>query len=1240
MNNRPTKPAEYTTATQEAGTDDASGKLPTSGDTVAVNTSNAATNNRAVPAVVAPPVASLDTSLHRFAEERAAKEAARCARGSTGTSIPGAVLERSQQRQKHVKEAGVGTNAKEIPSTESAPTASTAAIRTTHGLRRSAEERAAKDAARVRMGTTGSESAGQAKVLSQTKAENMDKQMNASRGNYQRRSSPAVSAPPVTLDTSLHRFAEERAAKEAARSARGSTGASLPGAILQRSQQRQKHVKEAGVAAHATENHSTAPALTTATANIRTMHGLRRSAEERAAKDAARVHMGACDPVEQTTMFSLAGAELVDRQLDPSRGDYQNDRSSGNGECTTTKPTDTAEVNATARDQANVSLVVPSSVGGTVTTTAATLNSSLHRFAEDRAAKEAARASVGSTCATPIEASIPGAVLQMSQHRRKEAKQAAHDMQNDSTKPVLATTIVPTSTMHGLRRSAEEPAAGETARVSTGGATLGLSTVVPSTTAQVPPQGSQRGLRRSMEDAKNAASVGAGTAVAANRTESSSITKLNPKGLHGNTGPAAMQPGAHHARASDTSFNPSASELSKSSSHGLSKNRKQVVSVQAAPMLTTVKGPQSFETKTISNTHIPVVSVQAPGMVTVKGPQSFETKTMSNTHIPVQCATAYVDQDQDHSQSATEYVDLEQEITIAAMGIAEIATHHHTDLSESNAMYDPVDPQIGNSRKRKKNDTPLVVGSIIFLLCLLVVIIVVAVVVKSGGNKEATKNQNEPFQSVTVAPSGLPNQPHSIIFQAFPNYTLEALKDPKSPQSLAHQWLLSDLEANNYTLTSRQKQRFALATLFYATNGNDWLNNDNWLSHSAHECFWFAQGAFLEIPRTEVELNRIYLETTHPNPCEMSPAQIDGPKSVHLEHGQYQHIWLHTNGLQGSLPLELYWLKNLRSISLYNNEDLTGTISSHIGKLRKLEAIDMGGRVQGATKIAGNLPTELGLLSHSMVSIAILNAQLEGSLPSELGLLHRMQYLLLGRNSLTGTLPTELGKASSLDWMYLGENSISGTIPVSLSKLPLEDLWLDSNLLTGTIHAEFGQISSLKRFDLRENHFSGTIPSALGQLSSLSYFNVWRSHLTGKIPSELAMISSLEVFQLSSNALTGMIPAEFEQLQLLYALSLEHNYLSGALPQRLTPALRILEVNNNTLLTGTLPSNLLNLHVFVLDGTQISGVLPDSLCDIDKLAFDCSSILCGCSCLCMNETNITGAIVLATNETNSTGSRM
>jgi hypothetical protein len=75
--------------------------------------------------------------------------------------------------------------------------------------------------------------------------------------------------------------------------------------------------------------------------------------------------------------------------------------------------------------------------------------------------------------------------------------------------------------------------------------------------------------------------------------------------------------------------------------------------------------------------------------------------------------------------------------------------------------------------------------------------------------------------------------------------SLIALDDPASPQSQSLGWLLERSNFRNWPF-DRQVQRYAMATIYYATEGRSWSNGGgNWLSNET-ECQWFqgSEGDF------------------------------------------------------------------------------------------------------------------------------------------------------------------------------------------------------------------------------------------------------------------------------------------------------------------------------------------------------------------------------------------------------------
>ena len=135
-----------------------------------------------------------------------------------------------------------------------------------------------------------------------------------------------------------------------------------------------------------------------------------------------------------------------------------------------------------------------------------------------------------------------------------------------------------------------------------------------------------------------------------------------------------------------------------------------------------------------------------------------------------------------------------------------------------------------------------------------------------------------------------------------------ALSSILSPQHKAFVWLLGETPENERgELTSSPEQarilsRYAMATLYYSTNGAGWRKSQNWLSTS-HISTWYP-GNF---NNSDANLNVLKLD-------------------------------LRANRLIGTLPDELVFLSSLQVIDIRRNQ-LTGSIPSEIARLVNLKEL-------------------------------------------------------------------------------------------------------------------------------------------------------------------------------------------------------------------------------------------------------------------------------------------------------------
>ena len=425
-------------------------------------------------------------------------------------------------------------------------------------------------------------------------------------------------------------------------------------------------------------------------------------------------------------------------------------------------------------------------------------------------------------------------------------------------------------------------------------------------------------------------------------------------------------------------------------------------------------------------------------------------------------------------------------------------------------------------------------------LCFLVLglssFVTVATLLLVGGESNASNAERD--ASISTQPPSSTMSMQEYVLQLLPSYTTRSIeKAETTPQAKAFVWLLDDPSLRGYP-DWRVLQRFALATFYFATGGENWYNSTNWLDYDHHECSWFAK-------ENCTNDARLCPPSPYPNPC--MAEDVNNPRS-----GTYKYLWQWNNGLEGSLPPELFWLTSLIGTSL-NNNILEGSIPSTIGLLTQMTAFTIG------------------------------RGGLTGSIPTEIGLMTNMKVWVSARNDMTGTIPTEVGLLSNnLFRMHLDANRHTGIIPTEMGRLSaMQDMQIYDNRLNSTISSEFGILSNLTILDMSRNRLSGWIPTELGQLKRLKVLKLQENQLSGFVPSELGDLAAVAQTPPSS------INTNFSSSGLMVLNLITNPLLSGIIPEELCPPLLSNKNNSST--------NSSNSTVVV---------------------FGCTPLLCGCACPC------------------------
>ncbi|CAB9526198.1 LRR receptor-like serine threonine-protein kinase [Seminavis robusta] len=561
-------------------------------------------------------------------------------------------------------------------------------------------------------------------------------------------------------------------------------------------------------------------------------------------------------------------------------------------------------------------------------------------------------------------------------------------------------------------------------------------------------------------------------------------------------------------------------------------------------------------------------------------------------------------------------------------GLAVAALVEEDEMSQD--LPQAAEFDVDELRRRKEESMKIFKTKMLLavILCTAAVLVLIAVLINRERPKDSESEPSlETATNISAPPSSdIMEKMQDDLLALFEDKTALAIRDdPESPQSRAFQWLLDDIDGRQAEPSNdRLRQRFALATLYFATSGDSWANNQHWLNHSIHECDWFTKPDFA----LKEKLSQIlpgYI-------TEMFPPTDPPPSNCH-DNGLYRNLWLDQNNLQGTLAEELFLISSLETLSI-GVDSLHGSISTQVGRLSLLQGISIS-----FVRDAGPIPSEIGMLTNlrtvlvsdnehsgsvptelwqltNLVSLSLgNNGDLKSAISTEVGNIPKLRWLVMDFGGVSGTIPTEMGRLKHLEWLALQGNSLTGTVPCELGLLQnILSISLQNNSLLGTLPSELGLLTSLTMLTAGQNTFSGSIPSEYGRLSSLNLaLKLEESRLSGTIPVQLADLVSLETLYLQDNHFTGHIPSEFGKMSSLGLLNLSNNSLSGVVPQEL----------------GELKQSLFTLNLE--ENPLLSGVFPESLCGLDGecagtalvpcegnygIYFDCNSLMCGCGCTC------------------------
>jgi len=308
----------------------------------------------------------------------------------------------------------------------------------------------------------------------------------------------------------------------------------------------------------------------------------------------------------------------------------------------------------------------------------------------------------------------------------------------------------------------------------------------------------------------------------------------------------------------------------------------------------------------------------------------------------------------------------------------------------------------------------LLLGGVVCCLIIAAAVAIPLILTRDDGSqpRQVLANSTRPTlspifspQAPTVAPT-LQMMPTNGVLELISSLlpdNQDDLADPTTPSGQALDWLLGNADLGSYS--DRQIiQRFALATLYYSTAGDDWTNNDKWLSDES-ECSWYTSETSAAICTAQGDIDEIDLDTNNLNgPVPWTELSLIAPQILVLDFFE--------NELSQKLSSDIGSFTSLLVLDVFNNRH-TGSLPTELGQLRAIEYLDLSRNI-----FTGLIPTELSQLT-------------------------AIKSLLLNTNFISGTIPSELGMLTSLRTLDLSQTALQGSVPQELCALQLDILRVD-----------------------------------------------------------------------------------------------------------------------------------------------------------------------------------------------------
>ncbi len=434
--------------------------------------------------------------------------------------------------------------------------------------------------------------------------------------------------------------------------------------------------------------------------------------------------------------------------------------------------------------------------------------------------------------------------------------------------------------------------------------------------------------------------------------------------------------------------------------------------------------------------------------------------------------------------------------------------------------------------------------------------------------------------------------------------------EPSSSSSALSEWQLTSDTVCDNPGDNDPSERSALADLFAATNGGEWVSSRLWLSN-ASVCNWayvtcdascrisglrfILSNLVGSIPpslgalRSLTTVNIVEPGLSGPIPADvleqwanLTYALLGGGLTNSLSDfcalGSLKSLRLSGTRMSGDIQaLECFpGLRDFMSLST----QISGTLPVTLPRaLIELQVSD--------SRITGTIPEQL-LALDDLVSLDLRSLKLSGTLPSSLSIHRQLTRLSISNVFVSGTLPAAFTAWTMLADLVLDGSLISGTLDPAFASWPLRTLSLSQTLISGELDPSFAAWN-LTRLIAAQSRLGGTLHAAFSNWSELTQLILSRTlvsgacrlnnvarlslHSVGELSPVFSAWTQLGVLDVQSSLLSGPLHTGFSNWRLV-SLFVSQSGIVGELDASFVSWPIITVAFSRTALSGTLNSGL------------------------------------------------------------------